>query len=430
MIRLQLVRGTTAENDAYTGLAGQLSVDEQRWELRLHDGVTQGGHRILNLSQLYELFLSIDSEFGEVDFDEDDRGYLVRVGHRTYVVRSIEGVHTGEDGPGIYVENGDAVDGPTEISVVFPAGPDLTNITASGLRFVGNTAGTASKFTLTAEQVTNWDLSKDGLGFLFRFHAAPNQNATLKIGATAEVPLYSAHENRLVNRTVFAAGTIALLYMVDQKYYLIGLNHPSEIGINPIAEMEYDNGDPINNVQDALEWLKDNLGNTTIIEAGPGNPFEDPVKYGPFTDYTNSGAPITQADCTEIADGGVMMFALTWDNFPYRQIAAIHIGKDKNNNYWWSTRDVEADIEWPQTGSNQIEREYAPSHPGHVAWGNGVGPIEDRYEPDKGYVVDQPWVKLGPGPFSVTIPRKTGQSAKMQAKTAKGVVVSGTRPFW
>lgn len=39
-------RGTTAQNDAFTGAEGEITVDTEKHELRVHDGVTQGGHII------------------------------------------------------------------------------------------------------------------------------------------------------------------------------------------------------------------------------------------------------------------------------------------------------------------------------------------------------------------------------------------------
>lgn len=39
-------RGTTAENDAFTGAEGEITVDTEKHELRVHDGMTQGGHII------------------------------------------------------------------------------------------------------------------------------------------------------------------------------------------------------------------------------------------------------------------------------------------------------------------------------------------------------------------------------------------------
>lgn len=43
---IQIYRGTTAQNDAYTGSAGELTMDTTTNELRLHDGTTAGGHII------------------------------------------------------------------------------------------------------------------------------------------------------------------------------------------------------------------------------------------------------------------------------------------------------------------------------------------------------------------------------------------------
>ena len=41
--QLQLRRGTTVQNDAFTGAVGELTMDTQRKGLRIHDGSTQGG---------------------------------------------------------------------------------------------------------------------------------------------------------------------------------------------------------------------------------------------------------------------------------------------------------------------------------------------------------------------------------------------------
>ena len=39
-------RGTSAENDVFTGAIAELTVDTTDWHVRLHDGVTQGGRKI------------------------------------------------------------------------------------------------------------------------------------------------------------------------------------------------------------------------------------------------------------------------------------------------------------------------------------------------------------------------------------------------
>ncbi len=49
---LQLRRGTTAQNDAFTGAVGELSVDTTKKTLRLHDGSTKGGKEIIGKSDL------------------------------------------------------------------------------------------------------------------------------------------------------------------------------------------------------------------------------------------------------------------------------------------------------------------------------------------------------------------------------------------
>lgn len=43
---IQLYRGTSAQNDAFTGAAGEITMDTTNKELRLHDGSTAGGHKI------------------------------------------------------------------------------------------------------------------------------------------------------------------------------------------------------------------------------------------------------------------------------------------------------------------------------------------------------------------------------------------------
>lgn len=41
--KLQILRGTTAQNDAYTGSIGELTMDTEKGEVRIHDGTTIGG---------------------------------------------------------------------------------------------------------------------------------------------------------------------------------------------------------------------------------------------------------------------------------------------------------------------------------------------------------------------------------------------------
>ena len=50
--QVQFRRGTTAQNDSFTGAAGELSIDTQLKTLRVHDGTTQGGSALAKSSQL------------------------------------------------------------------------------------------------------------------------------------------------------------------------------------------------------------------------------------------------------------------------------------------------------------------------------------------------------------------------------------------
>lgn len=63
-------RGTTAENDAFTGAEGEIVVDTERHELRVHDGVTQGGFTIPTTETMDSASKSLDnlSENGEARF--------------------------------------------------------------------------------------------------------------------------------------------------------------------------------------------------------------------------------------------------------------------------------------------------------------------------------------------------------------------------
>jgi hypothetical protein len=47
--QVQFRRGTTSQNNAFTGAAGEFTVDTDVWTIRLHDGTLQGGHTIPTL---------------------------------------------------------------------------------------------------------------------------------------------------------------------------------------------------------------------------------------------------------------------------------------------------------------------------------------------------------------------------------------------
>jgi hypothetical protein len=104
--RVQQPRNTTQTNDQYIGPPGQLVVDTDRWEFRLHNGRRKGGFRFPNLDQLKRMFISASSELGGVTFPSESRGFMVRVADKVYRLRNI----VGQDG-GITVDNADGAAG-------------------------------------------------------------------------------------------------------------------------------------------------------------------------------------------------------------------------------------------------------------------------------------------------------------------------------
>lgn len=59
--RVQFVRGDTAENDNYTGREGEISIDTELHQIRVHDGVTPGGYATLGMSALEDITTALNS---------------------------------------------------------------------------------------------------------------------------------------------------------------------------------------------------------------------------------------------------------------------------------------------------------------------------------------------------------------------------------
>jgi len=55
----QLRHGTTAENDSFTGAASEITIDTTTFGLRVHDGVTAGGHKIYTKTEIDSLIAGI-----------------------------------------------------------------------------------------------------------------------------------------------------------------------------------------------------------------------------------------------------------------------------------------------------------------------------------------------------------------------------------
>lgn len=70
MLNIRFLRGTKVENDQYIGAPGVITIDTTNHGVRIHDGVTQGGHTLSSestIAQLIENYLSLHSNSGEHD---------------------------------------------------------------------------------------------------------------------------------------------------------------------------------------------------------------------------------------------------------------------------------------------------------------------------------------------------------------------------
>ena len=61
-------RGTTAQNDAFTGAEGEIVVDTQKHTLRVHDGETQGG---FEMARQADLDNKADTDLGNIPTNYD-----------------------------------------------------------------------------------------------------------------------------------------------------------------------------------------------------------------------------------------------------------------------------------------------------------------------------------------------------------------------
>lgn len=88
---IQLVGGSKTNQDGYTGLPRELTVDTSNNDLRLHDGTTPGGHIIQSRDNADSRYQGKSAELTAIqDFQPLARGFLVRRAGGDYVLRSIQ----------------------------------------------------------------------------------------------------------------------------------------------------------------------------------------------------------------------------------------------------------------------------------------------------------------------------------------------------
>lgn len=144
--RVQIVRhSTTALADTFTGLVGELSVDQEKDELRIHDAILAGGHILLkeDASNIRDLptfratiELNTNWDLKSVS-DLSSNGIPVRTGAATAVVRTIAG--TANE---VILTNGDGVAANPTVSL--PSSLIFTGKTITDGTFNGIDIGTGA----------------------------------------------------------------------------------------------------------------------------------------------------------------------------------------------------------------------------------------------------------------------------------------------
>lgn len=132
-------RGTTAKNDAFTGLASEITIDTDKHSIRVHDGVTAGGHEILPKAKNDELYEAKGSALplggGDVT------GNLTVQGKNA--VRSVNGVEANADG---------------DVPITIPSAYELPTATSSvlgGVKIGSNITVSSGTISLSKSNVTS-----------------------------------------------------------------------------------------------------------------------------------------------------------------------------------------------------------------------------------------------------------------------------------
>lgn len=88
--RVQFIGHDFEQANQFIGDPREITVDYTNWELRLHDGETPGGFKILNRDQNDDRYQARSTELdGFLGWEPSDRGLLVRLGPGNYKLREL-----------------------------------------------------------------------------------------------------------------------------------------------------------------------------------------------------------------------------------------------------------------------------------------------------------------------------------------------------
>lgn len=106
-IQVQIRRGTTSENNAFTGAQGEVTVNTINNSLRIHDGETVGGHIVLGESQITNCITEIPQD---IKLELNNGALTLKAGSKLYIPNGVgvfdDGITTVDKTPGLIGPDG------------------------------------------------------------------------------------------------------------------------------------------------------------------------------------------------------------------------------------------------------------------------------------------------------------------------------------